>query len=481
MSRFRLSPGLLFVMLTLGYGLVHLVCMLWVGTLLQPLWTGTATAESIQITKDGEVLIQRNTRQAGETWADSLEYYRLDDTRVSPDQIPTEFMNLVTASTSPLGSKTVSVPPWGRRLVPIEDRGTPPTYWYLEVSAEDPQRLCFVGFNSLSRQKTGFVGRKGFTPNPVAPADRFLIPWGDSYNLWIGAVASSHAQHWFYQDVYEPVHQQRSAPRFANVEGVRLWILSEGTVYEIDLSQRQVKPLLQSDDAIALYQTEANRDGRRLLQLLLRTPEELRIIDPRTLAETRLPLPLQPPPCTGSVYGEANNGERIILSYFRDRVDPSQPYSCEIQWFQPDGKLIRTETRTLATMGDIPISFYNVYLAVPTPLVPFIGLAIGPSAMAWDGDPRDYATRFRRMFDLTGTWLLVALAIGITCGFACRRREVRIYGNRSWLWPIVVGLCGWFGWIGYICVRPLPARLPDGTYLTRIPEPALATGYEILA
>jgi hypothetical protein len=368
-------------------------------------------------------------------------------------------------------------------MVIIRDAGSPPTFWYLEISPDNPQQLFLAGYNSVSRRRIGYLGRDGFHPNPVPRESCFLIPRTGDYHVWKGAVASSHAQSWEYDDkTHEPpVGEYRPTPHFANVEDVRLWILSEGTVYEIDLLRRQVKPLIQAGDAIALNQTEVVRDGRQLLQLLLRTQQQLHIIDPQTLADTRLPLPLLPPPCTGTFYGVATNGERILMSAFQDRVDISQPQSYEIQWFHPDGTPARTETCTLARTPEVSISSVNLNLALPTPLVPLIGLAIGPSAMAWDGDSRDYATRFQRMLDLTSAWLLLALAVGLACGYACRRREVQIYGNRAWLWPIVVGLCGWFGWIGYICLRPLPARLPDGKYLPRIPEPALPTGYEILA
>jgi ABC-2 type transport system ATP-binding protein len=40
---------------------------------------------------------------------------------------------------------------------------------------------------------------------------------------------------------------------------------------------------------------------------------------------------------------------------------------------------------------------------------------------------------------------------------------------------------GWFVWIGYCCVRPLPARLPGGRWMPSQPEPNRPIGTEVFA
>ena len=79
-----------------------------------------------------------------------------------------------------------------------------------------------------------------------------------------------------------------------------------------------------------------------------------------------------------------------------------------------------------------------------------------------------------------GSWLIFSFLVGLVVGWDCWRRE-RIRGSTGWIWPIAVGLCGWFGWMAYVSLRPLPARLPNRQRLAARPEPNLSVGTEIFA
>jgi len=105
-------------------------------------------------------------------------------------------------------------------------------------------------------------------------------------------------------------------------------------------------------------------------------------------------------------------------------------------------------------------------------------LFVAPSFMSGSDS---YEQRLRMAGAMLWGWVLLAVLVGIACGWACRRRERDVFGNTSWLWPVLVGLCGWFGWMAYICLRPLPARLPHGQWMPSQPDPGRPLGTEVFA
>jgi hypothetical protein len=159
-----------------------------------------------------------------------------------------------------------------------------------------------------------------------------------------------------------------------------------------------------------------------------------------------------------------------------------QPQLHQIQWINDDGTVERrAEWTSPDTTVSEPVGL-GFSLGIPAPLVslgawlttPFL-----PSSL-WKGKDTPLG-RMGEFFFYFKVWLGTSLLIGIATGGACRLRERTVFGTSNWFWPILVGACGWFGWMGYICLRPLPARLPRGAWLPSRPEPAQPIDTEIFA
>ena len=112
----------------------------------------------------------------------------------------------------------------------------------------------------------------------------------------------------------------------------------------------------------------------------------------------------------------------------------------------------------------------------------FAVAVIGPAVTPPEpGEPVTYPARLFQFLSFVKIWIIVSVLVGLGTAWQVRRREVDVFQSSSWFWPILAGACGWFGWIGYSFVNPLPARLPNHQWLPAQPEPARPLGTEIFA
>lgn len=482
MARTQLSTCLLFGTLVFGAAVVHIVVAIWGATLLEPFLSQYQVSEFLQITKAGEVVVQRNTRIAG-TGRSETAYLNLDGSKLPEAEVSrTGFGDTAHLSLWPKVPRSESNGrSWGIRLAALRDTATPPAYWYLMNPPDTPSHCYLVGYDSVSRQRVGFLGLQGFSPVLPSREDRFSIQ-PHEWNTWMGNVVSTDVAHWQWHNANEPIWTRFNS-YFAGLSEVRLWILSNGMIYELDPLNRQVRELIAAPEAIYLSRSEMERDGRHHSKLLIQNPDALRLIDPVSLAETRFPLMSERPETRGSAtFLQTVDNEFVLVTTFSPLRENSEDSVAEIQWFNADGTLARTATRTLKSTSNQEVGNSLVVAAVfPLPLVPLIGLTVAPHFMAWDGDTRGWSERFGEVWSWISGWFLATTFIGFLCAWACRRRELQVFHNASWWWPVTVGCLGWFGWIGYINLRPLPAKLPAGGYLPDHPDPALPTGSEIFA
>ena len=269
----------------------------------------------------------------------------------------------------------------------------------------------------------------------------------------------------------------------ANSPADAVWIRSQGTIYEIRLGSRTVRTALKDLGELRfLAQSPTVRDGRTSMELLGRTETGLLIIDPET--GTRETVPLEPMPRVGyESFYQLKDGRRMLVHHTSSTRRGRLLQHHRISWLGQEGQAARTEELTLDYTYGLPLNPNTAFsLACPSPIVAMSALFIAPIFTPADSpETQTYSGRLSRLFAESRGWFAVALLTGILTGWSCRRRERDVFGSFNWLWPILVGACGWFGWIGYICLRPLPARLPHGQWLPTKPEPNPRLGTEIFA
>ncbi|MDX1965629.1 MAG: hypothetical protein SFV23_00535 [Planctomycetaceae bacterium] len=484
MPRTPLSSGLLFAFLTVGYALVHLMVGLWCGSLLEPILTKEAVSEHVQWTKSGDMIVQRSVRPAGSIQYSQVTYNTLDGVELPASEIQSQFTTPVGIGTwwSSTTPPTVDVVPWSKRIQSLHDRGTPPAFWYLIAPATDHSDFYLVGYDVNSRQKIGYLGVQGFSLQEPARDARFATrPYGDE--LWDRLTTSNISNLRGYPDPFEPRGQDHEDIDCDNVTGVRVWVLMGGSVYEIDPRRRTVRELLKADSALLLTKTILEGNGKRVFHLLLRSDDALTVVDPATLEQRRLALP--PTGRHQAMYAlEAADGRFVVTTTTYNPSDPNTGVKYEFRWFNTDGSLARSLSRELLgrQSQQLEPETQSVGLAVclPAPILSLGVTLLAPLFMVFDG-VGDYSANLAFVARWIAVWVLATLATGVACGWACRRRELEIYQSRSWMWPIVVGLLGWFGWVGYHCLRPLPAKLPDGRWMPRRPDVVPPLGCELMA
>jgi len=468
----------MFVSLTIGYAVVHAVLASFGISVKHAIWPISRSWEKLEITEKGEAVIESGMTNPYRTIASR----RLDGTPISDTHgMPQKFARPIYLH-FPYETAVPLPTIWEHRIISFSDFQTPATNWYLIAPPNQPGTAFFIGYDQLSRRQIGYLDVNGLNVQTPAADQSFSIGSGPYYTL-DGCIASTQEQG-FYRYAFEPATNGvlgKLNPSNATADAV--WVLSQGTVYEIRLRNRTIRKLLENrPDLRSLTSSTIERDGKSYLQLIVLTDHELLLIDPESMNTDVVKL--EPGLESGGVsFYQLPDGEQILV---QDLLLDQQTHSQRsvIKWLDARGQVVRREEADL--QGWVEEStwdfFAGISLGLPSPVVSFVAWAVSPyfQPSRWTASQTYFERLYASFHDLKG-WLAITFVIGVASGWACRRRERDVFGSSSWFWPILVGTCGWFGWMGYICVKPLPARLPHGRWLPAQPEPNQPLGTEIFA
>lgn len=467
-SRSWFQSLLMFAWLTIGYGLIQFIVAMWAGSILERIFPSTTPNESIVITNEGDALIQSYALNYT-----SVQIRRLDGSAV------TERTGLGKTFVQPTSyiylTPNQNYVTWNSRMTGFYDYQKPSTYWYFVVPPDRQQTAFLVGFDRLSQRRVGYIGLDGFSLQEPTIEQSFPLPDG-GFQGFRGLVATGQPT-----GPYEPYAESmelQSAP-MANAGLDVVWILSRGTIFEVQLGARTVKKVLDNHpDLRFLVQGLVTRNEKNYLQLLARTTVGLLTIDPKT-GETHFAA-LDSPPIgfNETIYEVPKHGRVIVQSDRNPGHGPKQ--QVKVIWMDDDGRMVR-EADTEIFRYVTPLQRYfdwSISASCPIPLIS-VGASICAPAFLPPEPNMTYLDHSWKMFNDLKLWVSTSVIAGLISGWYCRRRQRDVFGVTNWFWPILVGICGLFGWIGYICVFPLPARLSGGTWLPSKPEPARPQGVEI--
>lgn len=457
------TSALMFLWLTIGFAVVHVAICSWAVSLWHVISPDQTPAEHLAILDDGEPLI------VTWSWADQRgTYRRLDGTLV--DNISDEqfrSLNPATFSTTP----SVESANWAYRITPLQDFQTAPTYWY---HVAPPTRLgtsYFEGFDKLTRRRVGYLGPNGFSTRQPDMNESFAI----QPRRFLASSGVVTATQGLSHEATEPYYGASSFPN-APVDAV--WLLSNDTIYEIRLRTRKVRSIFKSDSKL-LYLTQVTGGPKSNLKLVLRTSDEILLLDPESLEIESLKVPLPPLAIAEHLY-LTSTGQRIYEQTALNVNEWQRLQKHDLTWFDEKGAVERTASvelhpyRNGALVDSLPLS-------CPVPIVSvgacFIAPFVVPSLANEGVTPSEKIASFASNVRY---WLITSIVAGLIAGWDCRRRE-RLQGHNGWIWPVVVAFAGWFGWISYICLRPLPARLPNLHWMPSQPDPNRPLGTEIFA
>ncbi len=471
---------LMFLWLVLGYAIAHVVVAAWLGAMIESVWQPDYRYENVEVMSDGEPLVRIYSRRTN-------QYRTLDGELVSAAKVA-ERNSGRTVSQASIGIHPPSTQPsnWSQRLLPLTDGATLPVYWYAVLPQEVPGTMYFAGYDSRSRRLTGYLSAGGFTALPPSVEQFFPIRTGPSYYPFIGAVkAAAISSDGFYSHPQEPAYEAL-LDLYANAPGDAVWVLSRNVLYEIRLRSQTMRTLKTDlPEEAHLSRATFKRDDKTFVQLLVRSEAELLIIDPETTNTERLALGPSVPKDSGS-YMQTDDGLRLL--HTQSPLEPTASLSDskwrhQLTWYDASGSIVKqaeTVTQNPVSQSAVPFTT-GASLVCPTPIAPLVGLMVGPWVVSGREAQFAYSARLGIIWNFVWGWLLTTSIISLVIGWACRRRERDVFDNASWLWPILVGGLGWFGWMAYICLRPLPARLPHGRWMPTQPDPNRPLGTEVFA
>ena len=196
---------------------------------------------------------------------------------------------------------------WPRRIVPLADDRRPPVYWYFVHDGKLDGSGYFVGYDSYSKARVGYIGLDGFRPDEPPAAERIAV---DGRLMAAGTV---FAARYFYQAGAEPYYGQ----------GARtLQMASDNSILEVDLRRRAVRKQMEYGGILGLGSysrpipppanatDDVELHARRQF-LIVRTSEHLIVTDLAGRMHASYPLPeeFRDKPLT---FWEISDGKALI-------------------------------------------------------------------------------------------------------------------------------------------------------------------------
>jgi hypothetical protein len=344
---------------------------------------------------------------------------------------------------------------WDERVHSCADGRWPATYWYFLSDGRSNGAGYFVGYDSKSKVRVGYLGTAGFRTE-LLPAEEqipFSGPTG-ALNSRLLVRPGPYGSPAFY-----PASAGRGrAPRGFVSEWDVYVFGRDGKLYHADLQERGMHVALENSRlrSVAFYANPRDTARGLLFHLAARTEDAVPVLDAqgRMLARYTIPEALRNLDLT---FTESNASEAVLYwNSPEDELATEQAY--RIFWVKPDGRF-REAAVTLAQCSMLqPMRIYGG-VTMPSPL------GLGGSLVrerykellnkGLSATPAEALVRA-----LTEFWPALAIAQMIALGFAvlCYRRQLRYGVSRTEriIWPLFVLLLGLPGWIGYRFGRSWP-------------------------
>jgi hypothetical protein len=341
---------------------------------------------------------------------------------------------------------------WDERVRAFVDGGSPAVFWYFVCDGRPEGSAYFVGYDSRTRNRVGFLGTAGFRDGPLRTEE--LIPFAGKATTdrvlctQPGGPPTSHPR---------PGVAGR-APR-GSLSTWDVYVVGrDGKVYHADLHARTVDEIVDDTElrSAALVMGVADPIRGTPFYLGVRSAGAVSVLDERGALLKRYPIPPALRERTFS-FALTRAGEGMMC-WHSPQDSLARHVDWQFCWVSPLGD-IREAKITLAWTGwarGLP-SLGGVLVPSPFILGGVVG-TIRPAELLDEGLESSATAALVRA--LREFWPALVIAQVIACGLAvlCYRRQVR-YGADNVervVWPLVVLLLGLPGWIGYRFGRKWP-------------------------
>jgi hypothetical protein len=341
---------------------------------------------------------------------------------------------------------------WDARLVAITDAppGRNAATWFGVLDRN--HRLYFEGFDQGSQLSVGYLGRKGYRKTIPPREEWFTLRNGSVNRQGIWVTPSGRVI--------------RSVSELDTVEH-GAYLLDEGSLYEIDFAERSVRTVLKNSPAHSVlaasyFDAREPAEGKRTAadvallrsRLLLRSNNELSLVNPKTGEVTSFPIP-----------NDMREEEPLKVFLISD-----QKLAVTTRGEIREG-LRKFELRTISTTGEVTETL-PVELAArdytPNPRVQAWGmLPFMPIPLLWTLSQGEYSI----LQHLAYVWppLLLLLLISLLAAFWVYRSERHHYGAHPLAWSITTFLLGPAMLVAYLIERGRPVTTTCGECHAQVP------------
>ena len=305
--------------------------------------------------------------------------------------------------------------------------------WYL-VRDDASQSAYFVLYREPSNRVHGYCGKSGFQQDVPLPANRFAL------------------------DGFEIQHASRA-------DGLRsLFVQSQQKLYEVDLTGRQIRPVLATENVYtsSVVRPSYDRMGRNVdeedVEIVVATDQRLVFFDADDELVQSYQLPDRFRNRDFTVY-RLTDGTAVGRTYNAD-VDSS---TVTLTWFDTQGTTLRTEEWTTpSTFSSALGTGWVLACVAPAPVVDvgFGTLVLPTLATRGLEDHVDKASIVKSMRAGMLPPFLATLLLSAALAWHADRRMRRYGLSRSYAWMAFILLLGLPGYLGWRFHRRWPARIP---------------------
>lgn len=447
MSRLRstLGPFVIALFVAIGFQLVWFVAASWTLSMVEP----RQIYEWMQFQADGTPIIVDN--------ADDNHRYHDIDGRSLEFSLASQ-TNFYRGTSLPRHDhpKPSDAPaPWRRRMLVYTDYRKPVGYWYLMSEGWSDGSAFFVGYDSYSNERIGFIGLNGLQTKELPAAERIPFPADPD-----GATRIYHTGYSYYYHGYP--HTSEYSPVADDIPPWIAYVHSyPDTIHCVDFQQRTIRVAFKHPAIRSAAMTVAplGPDNAQRNRLLVRLADEVVLIGPKDNVERRTPIPPAIRDRSFEAWFPAQDGTSTV-TVFEPHDDFEKERRGECFRIAADGTVIRQSPLHLRHFDQRMYQWF-VAIVAPTPIfVDAMALFVFPQSMIDSEIVADYSEALKITCRRFWPALVLVHLIAVASILPTLRRE-RQYAHRSfrtWTWCLFVFVFGFPGWFGYRFAQRWPRR-----------------------
>ena len=419
--------------------------IVWVVAASLPLYSRTSTRymdedrDSLIVLDDGTAAIQHSGRR-GKTLTVTL-------TTLSGETLHRSFENVLSFSYL-RGEVPRSVEPfsnfWSGRLRVIADNRAPRNDWTLVFDGQPEGHAYFVGYDSSTNERIGFIGPRGFSVEELPPEQQFPVS----------------REEWRLNGLVEggSPNLRIAFPRNATATYIgETALLAGGKFYIIDLDARTaVVPFQSRRPFRSINRTFANKMSR----IVLLSDDQLFTLEDESKPPEIIDLPQQ---LRGKDFHwsptAAGGGIAYTSEFFDENAEmQEETYAYQIFWLAAKG-VSRTANVVLRSTAS-PTPNWVMAVLVPCPAAMVFLLTSSPVRLRTAGGLESVGDA--KLREIMKSWPAIAAVhlLALVLSIVCYRHEARLATPLAQrvAWAVFVFVFGLPGLVGYWTHRKWPLR-----------------------